>query len=50
MSKKAFLVGINDYAPSGPNGPDLRGCVNDVEDMADTLEHFSFRWNRSRSR
>ncbi len=35
--KKAFLVGINDYAPSGAGGPDLRGCVNDVRDMAHTL-------------
>ena len=37
MAKKAFLVGINDYAPCGPGGPDLRGCVNDVRDMARTL-------------
>ena len=37
MTKKAFLVGINDYAPSGHGGPDLRGCVNDVRDMAHTL-------------
>lgn len=37
MSKKAFLVGINDYLPSGDGGPDLNGCVNDVKDMANTL-------------
>lgn len=37
MARKAFLVGINDYAPAGPGGPDLRGCVNDVADMANTL-------------
>ena len=37
MAKKAFLVGINDYAPVGPGGSDLRGCVNDVRDMAHTL-------------
>lgn len=37
MVKKALLVGINDYAPCGPGGPDLRGCVNDVRDMANTL-------------
>jgi hypothetical protein len=37
MAKKALLVGINDYAPMGPCGPDLRGCVNDVRDMANTL-------------
>ncbi len=37
MARKAFLVGINDYAPVGPGGPDLRGCVNDVRDMAHTL-------------
>lgn len=37
MTRKALLVGINDYAPLGPGGPDLRGCVNDVRDMAHTL-------------
>lgn len=37
MAHKALLVGINDYAPVGPGGPDLRGCVNDVRDMAHTL-------------
>jgi hypothetical protein len=37
MGKKAFLVGINDYYPSGPGGQDLAGCVNDVKDMANTL-------------
>ncbi len=36
-NRKAFLVGINDYAPVGAGGPDLRGCVNDVRDMASTL-------------
>jgi len=35
--KKAFLVGINDYNPEGLGGPDLNGCVNDVEDMKRTL-------------
>lgn len=37
MKRKALLVGINDYAPAGAGGPDLRGCVNDVRDMANTL-------------
>lgn len=37
MTHKALLVGINDYAPVGPGGPDLRGCVNDVRDMAHSL-------------
>lgn len=37
MKRKALLVGINDYAPAGPGGPDLNGCVNDVRDMANTL-------------
>ncbi|MCW5908027.1 MAG: caspase family protein [Chitinophagales bacterium] len=37
MGKKALLVGINDYAPVGPGGSDLSGCVNDVRDMANTL-------------
>jgi len=37
MIRKALLVGINDYAPVGAGGPDLRGCVNDVRDMANTL-------------
>jgi hypothetical protein len=36
-SFKAFLVGVNDYLPIGPGGPDLRGCVNDVRDVAHTL-------------
>lgn len=35
--KKALIVGINDYAPVGAGGPDLRGCVNDASDMANTL-------------
>ena len=42
MAKKALLVGINDYAPVGPGGPDLRGCVNDVQDMANTLSVLGF--------
>lgn len=37
MNAKAFLVGIDDYSPYGQSGPDLRGCVNDVKDMANTL-------------
>jgi metacaspase-1 len=37
LTKKAFLVGINDYAPAGVGGSDLNGCVNDVNDMANTL-------------
>jgi len=36
--KRAVIVGINDY-PSAP----LRGCVNDVETMSNTLtQHFGF--------
>lgn len=42
MMKKAFLVGINDYSPKGTGGPDLRGCVNDVTDMANTLSVLGF--------
>jgi len=41
MVKKALLVGINDYAPIGAGGPDLRGCVNDVRDMAMTLRDLA---------
>jgi len=37
MTKKALLVGINDYSPIGAGGPDLRGCVNDVKDVAHSL-------------
>ena len=37
MAKRALVVGINDYAPIGLGGPDLRGCVNDAQDMANTL-------------
>jgi len=35
--RKAVIVGVNDYAPIGTGGPDLRGCVNDARDMANTL-------------
>ena len=35
--KKALIVGVNDYAPIGNGGPDLRGCVNDARDFANTL-------------
>lgn len=37
MKRRALLVGINDYAPVGAGGPDLRGCVNDVKDFANTV-------------
>jgi len=37
MTRKAVVVGINDYAPIGAGGPDLNGCVNDARDMANTL-------------
>jgi hypothetical protein len=37
MTKKAVIVGINDYAPVGAGGPDLNGCINDARDMANTL-------------
>jgi hypothetical protein len=37
MKRKALLVGINDYAPKGGGGPDLGGCLNDVRDVAHTL-------------
>ena len=40
--KKAFLVGINDYLPAGQGGPDLRGCVNDVKDIVNTLQIVGF--------
>lgn len=36
-TKKAVVVGINDYSPVGVGGPDLAGCVNDARDMANTL-------------
>jgi hypothetical protein len=35
--RRALIVGINDYAPTGPGGPDLNGCVNDAKDHAHTL-------------
>ncbi len=41
-NKKVFLVGINDYVPSGTGGPDLNGCVGDAEDMANTLTILGF--------
>ncbi|MCX6694326.1 MAG: caspase family protein [Methanomicrobiales archaeon] len=37
MTAKAHLIGINDYAPAGDGGPDLSGCVNDIEDFATVL-------------
>ncbi|MCB0660617.1 MAG: caspase family protein [Saprospiraceae bacterium] len=37
MTKKALIIGVNDYAPIGVGGPDLKGCVNDALDMANTL-------------
>lgn len=36
-TRKALLVGVDDYAPAGAGGPDLGGCVNDTRDMATTL-------------
>ena len=45
MTNKAFLVGINDYYPIGVGGQDLGGCVNDVQDMANTLVICGFRPN-----
>lgn len=44
-SKRAFLVGINGFAPRDVRSdvPELRGCVNDVERMALHLtEDFGF--------
>ena len=46
MTKKAFLVGVNDYAPVGPSAKDLDGCVNDVSDMANTLIICGFPANK----
>ena len=37
MARKALLVGINDYAPVGQGGPDLDGCLNDVQNVASTF-------------
>ena len=42
MATKAFLVGLDDYAPCGPGGQDLHGCVNDAKDMANTLVILGF--------
>ncbi len=41
-TKKAFIVGINDYAPIGVGGQDLAGCVNDAKDMTNTLVQCGF--------
>lgn len=40
MATKALLIGINDYSPVGPGGPDLSGCINDVRDVLYTLNSF----------
>lgn len=37
MVRKAFLVGINYYAPTGPSEHDLHGCVEYAKDMTNTL-------------
>ena len=37
MAKRALLIGINKYQM---DGADLRGCVNDVEDLAAALTEF----------
>ncbi|MBU7017284.1 MAG: caspase family protein [Theionarchaea archaeon] len=37
MKRKALLVGINDYAPVGKKGRDLEGCLNDVQNVANTF-------------
>ena len=37
MPAKILLARINDYAPVGTGGRDLRGCVNDVRDAWDTF-------------
>ena len=34
MSKRALLIGVNEYAIPGAN---LRGCVNDVHNIAGAL-------------
>jgi hypothetical protein len=37
MAKRALLIGVNKYAIPGA---DLRGCVNDVNDIAETLQQI----------
>ena len=37
MAKRALLIGINRYQIAGA---DLRGCVNDVQDVAAALVEF----------
>jgi hypothetical protein len=38
MNRKAFIVGINDYAPIGPGaGPERSGPVNDARDFTRTI-------------
>jgi hypothetical protein len=41
MTKKALLVGINDYSPVGTGGPDLNGRANDFKVMEHTLNALS---------
>ena len=41
MAKRALLIGINKYQI---DGADLRGCVNDVEDLRSALvECYDFK-------
>jgi len=37
MAKRALLVGINKYQVPGA---DLRGCVNDAEELSEALTKF----------
>jgi metacaspase-1 len=39
---KALLIGISDFNPAGIGGPDLKGSVNDVTDMYNTLQICGF--------
>ncbi|MFI3221037.1 MAG: caspase family protein [Methylococcales bacterium] len=41
MTQKVLLVGVNNYAVVGTNGSNLRNCVNNILDMANTLNALS---------
>ena len=56
MAKRALLIGVNEYALPGAN---LRGCVNDVHNIAGALtdlygfapvRHHDARRRRTRPR
>jgi hypothetical protein len=45
VNKRALLVGVDQYSPSLGHDSELRGCVNDVEDLANVLVMSGYRYD-----